>query len=693
MTTRMSRTPLGPTEGGAPSPRDRMVRLRIMLLALGASLWALVIVVRLVHLQVLERPFFQRQSARQSERTVTLEARRGSILDRGGRPLAVSVEAESLYAVPQDVSDPARTATALARALGTDPAGRKEILAQLQKNRAFVWIKRKVSPGAARAVHDLQLDGIGFLPESRRYYPKRELASQVLGYVGLDNLGMSGIEYGFESALKGRKETVVVTTDARHRPVGHTEKPSTEGLSVVLALDEAIQYAAERELDRAMAETQSVAGVVVVVDPFTGEVLAMANRPTFNPNRFQSARWKNRAVADAYEPGSIFKIVTAAAGLQERVVEPEEVLDCGHGQIEIAGVSINDHAVFDKLTFRMAVAKSSDIGMIRVAQRLGREQFARYMRDFGFGAPTGVELPGESSGLLRPTAKWSAISLASLSFGQEVGVTALQMTMAASAVANGGYLMKPLVVRRVEDKDGRVVKESKPLAVRRVLQPETVDTLTDLLKGVVREGTGRHAAIPGYVVAGKTGTAQKIDPSGRYSMVDHVASFVGFAPASHPALVVLVSLDTPRGPHNEGGDVAAPVFARVMEQALRHRAVPSDDPERVLRALPMRPESVIHASYRPGMAEAHSGRPAASVGAKVDDTDSRIMPDLRGVSAREAALAAARRGLVVELRGSGRVVSQTPEPGVEIEAGQSCELTLSRGKDASLPGPPDEVRP
>ena len=238
--------------------------------------------------------------------------------------------------------------------------------------------------------------------------------------------------------------------------------------------------------------------------------------------------------------------------------------------------------------------------MIRVGQRLGREQFARYMREFGFGVPTGVELPGESAGLVRPTSRWSAISLASLSFGQEVGVTALQMAMATAAVANGGYLMKPLVVRRIEDKDGRVVKEAKPLAVRRVLQPETVDTLTEILKGVVREGTGKRAVVPGYVVAGKTGTAQKVDASGRYSMVDHVASFVGFVPASRPALVILVSLDTPRGAHNEGGDVAAPVFARVAEQALRYLAVPSDDPGRVLYASPLRPEGVVRAAYRPG---------------------------------------------------------------------------------------------
>jgi cell division protein FtsI (penicillin-binding protein 3) len=506
---------------------------------------------------------------------------------------------------------------------------------------------------------------------------------------------MSGVEYTFEEALKGRKETVVVTTDARRRPVGHTEKPSTEGLNVVLALDETIQHVAERELDRAMAETQSIAGVVVVVEPFTGEILAMANRPTFNPNRFAAypaARWKNRAVADAYEPGSIFKLVTAAAGIQERVVEVHEVLDCGRGAIEIAGITINDHAVYDKLTFAQAVAKSSDIGMIRVAQRLGREQFARYMREFGFGAATGVDLPGESAGLLRPTSRWSALSLASLSFGQEVGVTALQMAMATAAVANGGYLMKPLILRSVEDREGRVVKEAKPLAVRRVLQPETVSTLTEILKMVVREGTGKQAAVPGYVVAGKTGTAQKVDPSGRYSMIDHVASFVGFVPASRPALVILVSLDTPRGPRNEGGDVAAPVFARVAEQALRHLSVPSDDQDRVIRVAPVRPETILRASYRPSPA---GGAPAIGSAPSSPGTEGnpRLMPDLIGASAREAALQAARRGLIVELKGSGRVVEQVPAPGTEVEPGQDCRLRLSPTREVQAVESGTEPRP
>jgi len=656
---------------GAPTPAaERLTRLRLMLVAMSLSLWALVIGVRLFQLQVLGRESFERQAARQSERTINLDPRRGPVLDRNGTELAVSVDAESVYAVPQDIEDAKATAAALARALDLDANGRKDLLGQLQKNRAFVWVKRKLDPPKAQRVRDLQLDGIGFLTENRRYYPKRELASQVLGYVGLDNIGMSGIEYGFDELIRGRAAKVVVRTDARRRPTGVTEKPSTEGHTVVLTLDEAIQYAAETELDRAMAETGSLAGVVVALDPRTGEILALANRPTFNPNSFSSygsSHWRNRAVTDSYEPGSMFKIITAAAALQEKVVEPEEVIDCGHGAIEIAGIEIHDHHVFDQLPFRQVIAKSSDVGTIRVAQRLGRDNLNRYMRDFGFGAPTGVDLPGEAPGLLRPTAKWSALSLASISFGQEVGVTALQMTMAAAAVASGGYVMKPLIVRQVEDASGRVTKNFRPVAVRRVLEPATVDTLTDLLKGVVRDGTGRRAAIPGYAVAGKTGTAQKVDASGRYSMIDHVASFVGFVPASQPALVVLVSLDCPKGPHNEGGDVAAPVFARVAERALRRLQVPPDDGDRVLHMVPLPSlPNATRAAYRPADA------PAAA-----EDDDPARMPDLRGQSAREAAIRAARRGLIVELKGTGHVVTQSPEPGVEIEPGMTCVLSLA----------------
>ncbi len=645
-----------------------------MLLALSISLWAVLVGIRLVQLQVLGRPFFEQQGTRQSERTVNLDPRRGPILDRAGRPLAVSVDAESVYAVPQDVADPPATAAALSRALGLAAAERREVLAQLQKSRAFVWIKRKTDPASAQRIRALQLDGIGFVSEHRRYYPQRELAAHVLGYVGLDNAGMSGVEYAFEEAIRGRAAKIVVHTDARRRPVAQTERPSTEGATIVLALDEAIQHIAERELERSIEETQAASGMVIVVEPLSGEVLAMAARPVFNPNRYSSypsSRWRNRAVSDVFEPGSIFKIVTAAAALQEKVVSPDELLDCGHGRIEIAGTVINDHAVFDQLSFRQAVEKSSDVGMIRVAQRLGRANFARYVHAFGFGAPTGVELPGESAGLLRPQERWSALSLPSMSFGQEIGVTGLQVTMAAAAVANGGYLMKPIVVRRVEDAAGAVIQETKPVVVRRVLEPETVDLLTDLLRGVVSSGTGRHAAIPGYVVAGKTGTAQKSDASGRYSITDHVASFVGFAPAAHPAIVVLASLDSPRGPANQGGDVAAPLFARVAENVLRVLAVPPDDPSRVLRAVATPPSGLAPAAYR--------AQPTRALPAAANEDEPGLMPDLRGRSAREAAIAAARRGLVVELHGSGQVLAQSPEPGGEIEPGATCVLTLGRG--------------
>jgi cell division protein FtsI (penicillin-binding protein 3) len=682
----MERKPLQPLEPHTAAPGERLVRLRIMLLALSVCLWGVVVFIRLVQLQVLEGGSYARQAARQSERTINLDSRRGAILDRNGHDLALSVDAESIYAVPQEIEDPERAATVLARALNLDSASRKDLQVQLTKNRAFVWVKRKADPLHARAVRDLQMPGIGFLTENRRYYPKRELASQVLGYVGLDNTGMSGIEYEFEDQIRGKAAKVTVHIDARRRPVGHTEKPSTDGNSIVLTLDETIQNAAEKELDRAMQETSSLSGVVVVMDPRTGEVLAMANRPTFNPNRFAaygSSRWRNRVVADAYEPGSIFKIFTAAAGLQEKVVDPDEVIDCGHGSIEVAGTIINDHAVFDHLTFRDVIAKSSDVGVIRVAQRLGRENFNRYLVDFGFGATTGVELPGESAGLLRPPPRWSALSLPSLSFGQEVGVTALQIATAVSAVANGGYLMKPQIVKRIETSTGALVKESRPVAVRRVLEPATIDTLTELLKGVVRTGTGKRAAIPGYVVAGKTGTAQKVDPNGRYSMIDHVSSFVGYVPASRPALVVLVSLDSPRGPANQGGDVAAPLFQRITEQALRHLAIPPDDPDRSLRMVEYHAPTVVPAAYHPSESESASAASPAS-----DDSDPGLMPNLRGRSAREAALMAARRGLIVELKGSGRVVEQSPLPGTEIEAGATCVLTLARGDGGAAESAP-----
>lgn len=652
------------------------------------TVWALAIVAQLFHLQVLRHRFYLKEAQHQSDRTITVRARRGTIMDRNERPFAISVDAPSIYADPSVIRDPREATRALGRALSYSPAEQKELLALLRQDRSFVWIKRQVDPQVARAVRELRLEGIGFETESRRYYPKRDLLSPVLGYVGLDSQGMAGLEYALDEDLRGREARVTVRLDARRRPMGEVDKPPTEGRKVTLTIDERVQHITETALGEAIRDTGSVSGTAVVLDPRTGEVLAMSSLPSFNPNRFAAFPEKdrvNRAVADSYEPGSIFKIITAATALQEGVVSPLEMIDCGNGFIEIAGTRINDHHVFTTMTFQDVIAKSSDIGVVRVAQRLGSEKFYASMKAFGFGARTGLGLPGETSGLLRSPKSWSALSLASMSFGQEVGVTAIQMASAAAVVANGGYWMRPYIVKRVEEPWGELVREYSPVAERKVIEPETADRVMGLLREVVISGTGRKAKVEGFEVAGKTGTAQKIDASGRYSMIDHVASFVGFVPASRPALVVLVSLDTPKGDKNEGGDVAAPLFARIANEAVRLLAIPPDDPTRNLRLVTYSPETVAKATF--AAERAHEAAPLSA-------DDPRIMPDLRGLSLREAALMAARHGLSVEIHGRGVVARQTPLPGTPLEPGMSCSLELtSSPRPSAGSGPGDAPGP
>lgn len=676
--------PLSPPPLIAPPVRNH--DLRLYFVAMCGTVWALAIVAQLFHLQILRHGFYVKEAQHQSDRTITVRARRGTIMDRNERPFAISVDAPSIYADPSAIRDPREATRALSRALGYSAAEQKELLSLLRQDRSFVWIKRQVDPAVARAVRELRLEGVGFETESRRYYPKRELLSPVLGYVGLDSQGMAGLEYALDEDLKGREARVTVRLDAKRRPMGEVDKPPTEGRKVTLTIDERIQHVTETALSEAIRDTGSVSGVAVVLDPRTGEVLAMSSLPSFNPNRFAAFPEKdrvNRAIADSYEPGSIFKIVTAATALKEGVVSPLEVIDCGNGFIEIAGTRINDHAVFSSLTFQNVIAKSSDIGVIRVAQRLGTEKFYTSMKAFGFGTRTGIGLPGEASGLLRNPKAWSALSLASMSFGQEVGVTAIQMASAAAVIANGGYWMRPYIVKRVEEPWGELVREYSPVAERKVLEPETADRVMGLLREVVISGTGRKARVEGFEVAGKTGTAQKIDASGRYSMVDHVASFVGFVPASRPALVVLVSLDTPKGDHNEGGDVAAPLFARIANEAVRLLAIPPDDPTRNIRLVTYSPETVAKTTF--AAERAHEAAP-------VPADDPRIMPDLRGFSLREAALMAARHGLSVEIHGSGVVARQTPLPGTPLEPGMSCSLELSPTSRTSA-GPGGGSRP
>ena len=645
--------------------------LRLYFVAMCGTVWALVIVAQLFHVQVLRHRFYLKEAQRQSDRTITVKARRGTIVDRNERPFAISVDAPSIYADPSVMREPREAARALGRALGYSAAEQKDLLALLRQDRSFVWIKRQVDPAIAKAVRELRLEGVGFETESRRYYPKRDLLAPILGYVGLDSQGMAGLEYALDEDLKGRAARVSVRYDARRRPMGEVEKPPTEGRRVTLTIDERIQHVTETALRDGISDTGAASGVAVVLDPRTGEILAMASLPSFNPNRFASFPEKdrvNRAVADSYEPGSILKIITAAASLQEGVVSPLEMIDCGNGFIEIGGTRIRDHAIFSSLTFKDVIAKSSNVGVARVAQRLGTARFYASLKAFGFGARTGLGLPGETVGLLRNPKSWSSLSLASMSFGQEIGVTAIQMASAAAVIANGGYWMKPYIVKRIDEPWGELVREFSPLAERKVIEPETADRVMALLREVVLSGTGKSARVEGFDVAGKTGTAQKIDSSDGYSMVDHVASFVGFVPASRPALVVLVSLDTPKGVHNEGGDVAAPLFSRIATAAVRLLAIPPDDPTRNIRLVTHSQETV----ERTLLAADRPREPR-----KPGDDDPRIMPDLRGLSLREASLLAARHGLAVEIHGSGVVAGHTPRPGTPIEPGMSCSLDLS----------------
>lgn len=664
--------PLGAAAAQAKAPHQaaRNHDLRLYFVAVCGTVWALAIVAQLFHLQVLRHNILLKEAQRQSDRTITVKARRGAIVDRNGRPFAISVDAPSIYADPSAIPDPAEAARRLGRALGYSPAEQRALFGLLRQGRSFVWIKRQVDPAIARAVRDLRMEGVGFETESRRYYPKRNLLAPVLGYVGLDSQGMAGIEYALDEDLRGREARVTVRLDARRRPMGEVEKPPTEGRRVTLTIDERIQHVTETALSEAIRSTSSISGVAVVLDPRTGEVLAMSSLPSFNPNRYAGFPERdrvNRAVADSYEPGSIFKIITAAAALQEGVVSPLEMIDCGNGFIVVNGVRINDHAVFPTLTFQNVIAKSSDVGVVRVAQRLGPEKFYAAITAFGFGARTELGLPGETAGLLKKTRSWSALSLPSLSFGQEIGVTAIQMASAAAVIANGGYWMRPHVVKRVEEPWGEGVREFSPVAERKVIEPEAADRVMTMMREVVISGTGRKASVEGFEVAGKTGTAQKIDATGRYSMIDHVASFVGFVPASRPALVVLVSLDTPKGEFNQGGDVAAPLFARIANEAVRILAIPPDDPSRNIRLATYAPETLARATFA-----AEKPRRAAGVGSE----NPGIMPDLRGLSLREAALTAAGLGLSVQIHGTGVVSDHRPLPGSLIEPGMSCSLSL-----------------
>src|SRR5256886_2014903 len=570
---------------------------RLLIVAGLALLWMTAVFGRLGYLQLFLHREYLARAQRQQQRVIEITPKRGAINDRNMHPLAMSIPVDSAFAVPSELGDQQLAARLISGVLGIP---REVLEARFESSHSFVWIARKLPPDKKEAVEALNLKGVYFQKENQRIYPKRGLASHVLGFVDLDEKGLGGIEYELDGQIRGKSEKIIVMADARQHWFDGGEARREPGANVVLTLDEKIQYIAERELTAAIAKTHAMAGTVMVMNPNSGEILGLANWPKFNPNSANEAPAEsrmNRAVAALYEPGSTFKLITLAAAFDQGITRPGEVFDCENGAVYVAGHRIRDHKPFGMLTVADILAKSSDVGAIKIALRLGAPRFYDYIRAFGFGAPTGIDLPGEGKGLLHRLENWSAISIGSVSMGQEIGVTPIQLITAVSAIANGGVLAKPHVVQAIK-RGERVVGPDMISAAgetKRVIRPETAATLRRLMEGVVLNGTGTLARLDGWTAAGKTGSAQKIDPAtGRYSPTQLIASFTGFAPINDPAVTILVSLDSPVGPH-EGGMMAAPVFKRIAEQILPYLDVPRD--------VPLSPK-LLQASYQhPGADE------------------------------------------------------------------------------------------
>ncbi|HEX6165090.1 MAG TPA: penicillin-binding protein, partial [Vicinamibacterales bacterium] len=545
--------------------------------------------------------------------------------------------------------------------------------------RSFVYVRRRASPLQAKRVAALGLDGIAFRKESKRYYPNRELAAHLLGYVGVDNVGLSGIEATYDKTVRGREGKLLVQTDARRQVFSRLERTPTAGASIELTIDQHLQYIAEREVRAGVEASRADGGTAVIMDPYSGEILAMASWPTFNPNDYGDApehARRNRAVQDLYEPGSTFKLVTASAALQEGVVEPDEIIDTLGGVIKFPGRKPitdmgRDHG---PLSFTDVIVKSSNVGAIQVGLRVGAERMGLYIRRFGFGRPSSPDFPSESPGIVWDASKLNDSALASVSMGYQVGVTPLQMAAAASVIANGGTLYEPHVVRAIVKGSVRTV--IAPKAVRQAILPKTAATVTEIMEKVVVDGTAKAARLVSYDVAGKTGTADKL-VNGRYSQEQENVSFVGFVPSRSPVFTIIVMVDSPRAASDTGGFVAAPIFKRIADASLRQLGItPTINPA----------PPVIVARHESTPVTPAAAVVTPSVVAMPANMAETGLPDLRGLSAREALRELARLGLTARMEGTGVVVDQSPVAGSPLEPGATCTLVLNRRVPQRLAG-------
>ncbi len=640
---------------------ERGIQTRIRIFGALFILAFCLIAGRAYYLQVVQAPDLQSRANQQRQRVIKLAPQRGSIYDKWGDPLAVSLAAESLYADPVMVKNPKEAAAKLSKVL---KSSKKELTRLLSQRKRFVWLQRKLDPEVAKKVRSLKISGLQFVTERKRYYPQANTASHVIGFTGLDPRGLEGLELEYDQQLQGQPGRLVSSHDARGRGLASADQMVQGGVAghnLYLTLDRSLQYVAEKELARVVKETGAVGGTVVMMEPASGRILALASQPDYNPNlagRYAASKRRDRVVTDMYEPGSTFKPFLLSAVLEEGLVSPGQKIYCENGRFSVGGKIIRDHKKFKNLTLKEVLKFSSNIGFAKLGKALGREKFYSYLGNFGFGEPTGIDLPGEVGGLLRPPSRWFEIDLAAISFGQGVSVTPIQITTAMAAIANGGLLMEPYLVEKITDADGEVVMRRLPEVRRRVISEKTAKIVRDMMISVTEPGgTGTRAALTGYRVAGKTGTAQKVDSvTGGYSPDKRVSSFIGFVPADNPALVLSVTVDEPKG-KTYGGLVAAPVFARIAGQTLSHMNI--------------LPKGEVVAMTKEQLAAEPLPDLAALLPA-VESCDGITMPDFTGLSYRQVLQLMQKKKLNLKLSGSGHVVKQSPAPGKVIRYGKQA---------------------
>ena len=643
----------------------KWIRFRIYLVAVFFFIGLGVVMARAYQLQVLEKDHLVSIARTGYHGTIKLLPKRGTIYDREGHELAISVEVGSIYAHPKLVKKKPYAAKQLSKVLNVK---QNKILHLLKSKSSFVWIKRRIPPEQVRQIKALALEGVGFTNESRRYYPGKEIASHMIGFAGDDNQGLEGVERKYDRTLKGPQNTLVQLRDALGRPffISSPTSRGNEMHNLTLTIDKDIQYQAQKSLRWAIKKTKAKSGHCLIINPETGEILAMAVAPLFNPNIFWKYRpdqWRNRIITDIYEPGSTIKAFLLAAVLEENIVSPQTRFYCEDGKFALGNNIIHDTKSYSSLKVSDIIALSSNIGAVKIGRKLGYKKFYNYLRNFGFGSETGIDLIGERKGFVRPAKKARQIDRATLYFGQGMSATSIQLGMAMAAIANGGKLMRPYAVKAVKDQKGRVVRETHPHMIRRVLSTETAKKTARILEGVVSaKGTGPLVAIRGYRVAGKTGTSQKVDPrTKKYSSKNYVAIFVGFVPVDNPKLLILVVIDEPEGkPY--GGLVAGPVFREVGSWALNH-----------LRINPQLRLAGVEGNRNATELKNYKSETEPEVSKEVPG----LLPDFTGMSMREVLRGGKSLGLMVALEGTGLAVKQIPAPGSPLDSMTTVKVNFS----------------